>query len=217
MCRRIAVAASGKGDGGREEGFMSSDEAREWQGGPQFGGEDSHGTEGSQQAPTRGPAYPAYGSEQGSGSRGIRYYATGCLVALAVFLLVGGIGCSLAWGPFVRYGISSDLVDYREAVRGSNLEDETRERLIFKIEHLRDALPTKSMGFFEWLSHSEALDGLTSDGQLTGEEVHLMERELDRIAKSIGTTFPGVVEESDPMSGGNNGVRPHYPTNSAQP
>jgi len=156
---------------------MSDGAGEQWQGGPQFGGEDKDRGKPAEQGSLPEYDQPTYRNPQPGR---FRPCALTCLVLLVVFLLVGGIGCALAWGPFVRFGIDSDLVDQRDAVRQMELDEDTKVRLVQKIEHFRDVLPEKSMGFMEWVNHSDAIDDLLLDGQLTPEEIILLEKQYPR-------------------------------------
>jgi hypothetical protein len=131
-----------------------------------------------------------------------------CLVVGVLAVLMAVLGCSLAWGPFKRLVVDSDMDSYRDAVRGSELDEGRKRLLLHKIEHLRGVLAEQPIGFGDWVDHTESLDSMVEDGNLTAEEADLLEQELSRIAKALETEFPPLPEGEEPLPPEGSGAVP---------
>jgi hypothetical protein len=111
------------------------------------------------------------------------------LFGILIFLLAGAIllsfGVWRGWKAFVRFGVSSDLSDYQQIVTASKLEPQTKQRIVGKIDLIRERARDHSIGFFRWLSYDDSFKAILDDRVITTEESVVLERELSRLEKEF--------------------------------
>ena len=109
----------------------------------------------------------------------------GCLffVFLGFVFLAGCLW--LSWGPFVRFAITDDLLEYQKKVRASNLDPEATRVLDMRLDTLRDHVQASGYGLWDWLPHDEVIVEIFQDGQVTGDELERLDRELVRMEKGF--------------------------------
>ena len=94
------------------------------------------------------------------------------------------VGLVLGSRAFVSFGISSDYTDFIEYVEYSDLDTETQDELVTRLEALRDrARDGDRVGFFEWLGYDQSIRSFISDGTITDADLEAFERELDRLER----------------------------------
>jgi len=103
-----------------------------------------------------------------------------CLTFGVVVLLV-----ILNWNLLTKLKSGSDLRGFARAVRRSTLMLHDKERLLDVIEHLEDRVELEeSIGPLRWWQHAEAIQEMLDEG-IVGDEVRLIERELDRAENDL--------------------------------
>jgi len=103
-----------------------------------------------------------------------------CLIVAAVVLLV-----ILNWNLLTKLKAGTDLRGFAGAVRRSTLMLHDKERLLDVIEHLEDRVDLEeSIGPLRWYQHAEAIQEMLDEG-IVGDEVRLIERELDRAENDL--------------------------------
>ena len=102
------------------------------------------------------------------------------IVLAAVFLFV-----ILNWSFLTKLKAGIDLRGFALVVRKSTLLLHDKERLLDVIEHLEDRVDLEeSVVLIRWWQHSQAIDDMLEAG-IEGDEVRLIERELDRSEKDL--------------------------------
>lgn len=109
----------------------------------------------------------------------------GCLIAGVVGIVLAFSGCALAWPAFVRFGIASDLSEYHEKIRASNLSEGEREALLKRIETLRERARDSSMSFFRWIDYDTSITSLIDDRVITEDEARTLDRELTNLEREM--------------------------------
>ena len=128
------------------------------------------------------PSYPGYAAPPPPPKRSPAVpIVLGCLGVLVLLVVLGIAGIALAWKPFVAFGIASELTEYQEVVRQSELPEAKKTQLVQRIESIRDRNRQKPMSFVRWVEYSDVLDNLLDDGELADDEVPALERELGRV------------------------------------
>ena len=139
----------------------------------------------------RGPlASPAVGpSSQKAKTRPILIACgIGCSV-LAFAALVGVVlvtAVAVLGGPgFFAFAVGSDLSEQREAIRGVDIDAETKRRILGDLEDVRRSLGEgNEFGLFEWIEIDESIRGVLADGRIEPDELDSVEGEIARM-KSI--------------------------------
>ena len=128
----------------------------------------------------------AGGSQPGAPTSRFLPACLGCFAGTLVFWLVVLLVFSLAAGSFVRYGVSTDLAEYRKTIRDAEIDEAEKKQVIDKIESIRQKVRDgKSPGFWRWLEHSESIKGLIENQRITTEDVEEVLRELEDVEKSL--------------------------------
>ena len=91
----------------------------------------------------------------------------------------------LNWSFLKKLKAGIDLRGFARAVRKSTLLLHDKERLLDEIEHLEDRVDfEQSIDLIRWWQHAQAVDDMLEAG-IVGDEVRLIERELDRSEKDL--------------------------------
>ena len=102
------------------------------------------------------------------------------IVLSALLLLV-----ILNWNFLTKLQAGIDLRGFARVVRKSTLLLQDKERLLDVIEHLEDRVDLEeSIDLVRWWQHAQAVDDMLESG-IEGDEVRLIERELDRSEKDL--------------------------------
>ncbi len=110
---------------------------------------------------------------QDTSSRSTNKVVLGCLIAAGVVVLLF-VCCAFAgWTPFVRFGIGTDVNDFIDSVKASDLEPEPRDALAKRLRHVRDAIADDrfDMTLFDWLDHDTAIRNLIDDRRIPPDEL----------------------------------------------
>ena len=112
-----------------------------------------------------------------------RLIQTTSIVLAAVLLFVG-----LNWSFLTKLKAGIDLRGFARVVRKSTLMLHDKERLLDVIEHLEDRVELEeSIDLMRWWQHAQAVDDMLEAG-IEGDEVRLIERELDRSENDLEKT-----------------------------
>ena len=102
------------------------------------------------------------------------------IVLAAVLLFV-----ILNWNFMTKVKAAFDLRGFARVVRKSTLLLHDKERLLDVIEHLEDRVDLEeSIDLIHWCQHAQAVDDML-EAAIEGDEVRLIERELDRSEKDL--------------------------------
>jgi hypothetical protein len=102
------------------------------------------------------------------------------IVLAAVLLFV-----ILNWSFLTKLKAGIDLRGFARVVRKSTLLLREKERLLDEIEHLEDRVDfEQAIDLIRWWQHAQAVDDMLND-EIEGDEVRLIERELDRSEKDL--------------------------------
>lgn len=100
------------------------------------------------------------------------------LAAVLLFVL-------LNWSFLTKLKAGIDLRGFARVVRKSTLLLHDKERLLDVIEHLEDRVDLEeSIDPIRWWQHAQAVEDMLDAG-IEGDEVRLIERELDRTDKDL--------------------------------
>lgn len=110
----------------------------------------------------------------------------GCgLVGLAAAASCGGLAtCWFGGGAFVRFGIGTDLEDYRSYVRTSDLPDAERQEVLTRLDQLGAEIASGDLvvPFVVWVSIDDRIEGILIDGHVPPDELAELHEQLNRIA-----------------------------------
>lgn len=110
----------------------------------------------------------------------------GCLIAVAVLVIVMIVSVASCSKAFLRFGISSDFGDYIRIIRKADLDEKEKREVIEKIERLRDrARDGDHVGFVRWLEVDESIRSLIDDGHVTEYDLEEVSRELDNMERKL--------------------------------
>ena len=102
-------------------------------------------------------------------------------IVLAAVLLLA----ILNWSFLTKLMAGIDLRGFARVVRKSTLLLHDKERLLDVIEHLEDRVDLEeSIDLIRWWQHAQAVENMLEAG-IVGDEVRLIERELDRTDKDL--------------------------------
>ena len=115
----------------------------------------------------------------------------GCGV-LALLACVGSaVMLGLGWGTFSRFGVQSDLEEYRKKVRSSHLDPAVEDELARRIDKLSNSLEGKQPSMMKWVDHDDEFKKLLEDGTLHEKDVPAFEKELERVESEFGVASVG--------------------------
>ncbi len=104
-------------------------------------------------------------------------------LAIAIFAVVAYFGAT----AFFAFGVGTDLSDYRDAVRGMDIDAVTRDRLLDDFESVRLSLDEgNNFGFFQWLEIDDSIQGILADGKIDADEHDSLQAEIARMKKIQG-------------------------------
>jgi len=104
---------------------------------------------------------------------------TSVVLGTLVFLV------AVNWQLLTKLKAGADLWELARAVRRSTLMLHDKERLLDVIEHLEDRVEVEeSIEPLRWWQHAEAIQEMLDEG-IVGDEVRLIERELDRAENDL--------------------------------
>lgn len=111
---------------------------------------------------------------------------TGGLVALGIGVL--GLctccGCGLlGWSEFVRFGMGTDIDDYRTYISESNLDDPERNELYARLDRIDAGIRDREIriSFFVWVDINGDIERLAADRELPPDELSALHDQLNRI------------------------------------
>ena len=109
----------------------------------------------------------------------------GMFVFLAgAVLICGGVAvCYGGSGAFVRFGMGTDLDEYREWVRGSDLSEADKSEVIVRMERIDEQVGSSEIEvpFLVWVDIDEEIERLASDRRLPPDELAALHDQLSRI------------------------------------
>ena len=122
--------------------------------------------------------------------RTIAQILTLCAVLLILLLVVN-------WSKTSQFKIEIDLRSYARAVRQSTLRLDEKERLLDVIERLEDRLKAgQQVGLRAWCLHDQTICELIAN-RIEGDEVRLVERELERAEEDFELLPPSDDQERE--------------------
>ena len=108
----------------------------------------------------------------------------GCLLMVAGAVLLVIIVIVVGWGPFVRFGVSSDINDYIEKIDaigdGKPSNDELVQRLVAIRERVREG---HYLGLMRWMDYNTSIQSMLNDGVLTDGERARLAQELESLER----------------------------------
>jgi len=109
----------------------------------------------------------------------------GCILVGGFLFLIVCVGGYFGSKAFVNFGISTDVGEFIDLVKQSDLDDESKAQLVERLEGIRDdARKGRRPSFFLWLDYDESIRGLIEDGEITEEDFAALSRELDRLEQA---------------------------------
>jgi len=98
-----------------------------------------------------------------------------------------GITSFVIGSAFLKFGIGTDLSDYRDAVQEMEIEAQQKDALLDDFERLRLSVAQRNqIGFFEWVEIDDSIRGMLADGMLDGRESESLRADIDRMHKIQG-------------------------------
>ena len=133
-------------------------------------------------------AEDVWASQREERSGYLAWFAGGLGVATAgavVLSVIGCCGCSYSWAAFVRFGIRSDLEEYRIDVRNSNVSQSEKDAYVRRFEAVEDRLDRGEldMSFIEWVDVSSDIEDVLADGRIEAWEVSTFEENLRKMER----------------------------------
>jgi len=120
----------------------------------------------------------------------------GCGIATLVAVVVLFTAAYLGAAAFFRYGVGSDLSDYRDAIQRMNIDSEAKKRILSDLEKVRLSLDDRNrFGFFQWIEIDESVQGIIADGKIEGSEYDSLLSEISRMKKIQGIEKDGAMKE----------------------
>jgi hypothetical protein len=123
---------------------------------------------------------------------GAKWVVLGCIAA-ALFLVLPCVAIVLLLVFGARFAARMQASDELLRVHREVLESEfdrdaepKRGALLRELEEAREAVRRSRMGLFEWQGYGDSLRSATRDRRVTADEAEYMQRELDRLNRSIG-------------------------------
>jgi len=126
-----------------------------------------------------------------------RHILIGCGIAalLAVAVLFAAVYSGSA--AFFKYGVSSDLSEYRDSVRKMEIDTKAKEALLNDFEEVRFSLDEKNnFGFFQWLEIDSSIQGILADGKIETDEFASLLAEIARMKRTQGIAMQGTLKHS---------------------
>jgi hypothetical protein len=117
-------------------------------------------------------------------ARGVFWGSFAAVVILALVLVL-----AIAFGSdrFVSFGVSSDITEFLQLVKESDLDGESKQSILDRLGALREsARRGKHVGFWVWLDYDESIRSLIEDGDITKADLVSLARELDSIESQLG-------------------------------
>ena len=106
----------------------------------------------------------------------------GCGISALVVAICILIVTYFGWKTFVNYGVSSDLIEYRETIKGIEMDPEIRTQLISNIERIRLSLDKRNnITFFKWLEIDESIVATIGDGKVDKDELTSLHVDIQRM------------------------------------
>ena len=118
-----------------------------------------------------------------------RFIIYGCVVAAVLLIAIGLTLGVKGWRAFVQFGVAKDLSEYHAQIASDDdLDEQTKQKLLDRIDRVRARVRERPIGFLRWMTYSESIESVLKDGTISPDEVHTLERELERLEKELGGT-----------------------------
>jgi len=106
----------------------------------------------------------------------------GATAVLTGFALMTAI-CYSGWTAFLRFGIGTDITEYSEQIRASDLDPDTAEEVLQRLTELRRKVRNHDVdvSLLRWIDHDEVMEGILEDGRVTELERVALLNELDEM------------------------------------
>ncbi len=137
-----------------------------------------------------GPGGNPYGAPQSrppapAGDSAGKVVAIILAVVFGVMLLLGVIGY-FTWKAFMKFGMGSDVDEYAEAVRASQLDPTVEAELIERLDRLEDGIRSGELHYslFEWIPLDEEVAELTGDNDVDPAEVPALIEALEAMEEA---------------------------------
>ena len=118
------------------------------------------------------------------------------LIGCGIAALVVGVALSVAAysmaTAFVRYGIGTDLSDYRDAIVKMDIDSGTKKHILRDLEDVRLSLDQKNnFRFLQWLEIDESIQGVIADGKIVADEYDPLQSDIARMKQIQGLRQTG--------------------------
>ena len=116
----------------------------------------------------------------------------GCLVVALV--VVGGcvVGLAVGWRSFLKFGIASDLDEFHELVKGSDLDAGKKDQLMGRLRALKARAREEPIGLLRWIDYDEDVRGILEDHKVPPDELERLEDQLSQMEEEFGVPVNGV-------------------------
>ncbi|MBI3724159.1 hypothetical protein HY251_09445 [bacterium] len=119
-------------------------------------------------------------------SSSLPWIIVGCLFVVVLACLGSSLMFGMGWSKLVGAGVSSDLNEYHEKVRASDLDADVKQRILLRLEALREKASDGKIAFVRWVDHSEMLESYLKTGTLAAADSDAFERELSSVEREAG-------------------------------
>lgn len=106
------------------------------------------------------------------------------VLALAAFVACTGLAtCWFGGGAFVRFGIRTDLDDYRSWTEASDLPPADRAEVVARLDRIHERVGSGDVvvPFVVWVTIDEVIEGILVDGHVPPDELAALHDQLTRI------------------------------------
>jgi len=130
------------------------------------------------------PVEPKEDTGRRSRVRGVSW---GCFAAVIAVTLLFVLVIAFGWSEFVSFGVSSDITEFIQVIRESELDSASKQPILDRLSALRESSRRgKRVGFWAWLDYDESIRRLIEDGGVTEADLGLLAKELDSIESILG-------------------------------
>lgn len=128
-----------------------------------------------------------------------RQILIGCGIAALLAAAVLFAAAYSGSAAFFKYGVSSDLSEYRDSIRKMDIDAKVKEALLNDLEEVRFSLDEKNnFGFFQWLEIDDSIQGILADGMIETSEFASLLAEIARMKKIQGIAMNGTLKHLQP-------------------
>ncbi|HKZ17153.1 MAG TPA: hypothetical protein VJ161_06790 [Geobacteraceae bacterium] len=111
----------------------------------------------------------------------------GCGIAALFVVVVLSVAAYSMTTAFVKFGIGTDLSDYRDAILKMDIDSRTRKYIVRDLEAVRLSLDRKNnFGFLQWLEIDDSIQGIIADGKIVTDEYDPLQADIARMKKIQG-------------------------------